>query len=188
MTPELEEILKKYFIFDKVFDLFHYDSNMKELHVELSRLKQDVYKENYRFIFFFDDTQYHITDDRPGLTLLNLQRILQDLDISNYFCLILTTQNITRQLNQLRQLETTDDCNIDAITTFYSVWWLAKHIDDHIDDHIIDNDINAQNIVFKYQSLNRIKRFHRCVLFSLLRNKNLLDHGMVSYNSGKQNA
>jgi hypothetical protein len=184
MTLPLEEVLKKYFIFDKIFNLLHYDYDMKELHVELSQLRQDSYKENYRFIFLLEDTQYYITNDRPGLTLLNLQRILQDLDISNYFCLILTTQNIAWQLKQLRKQETTDDCSIDSITNFYSV----SHINENLDDHIVDTDINAQNIVSKYQSLNRVTRFHRHVLFSLLRNKNLLDHGIVSYNSSKQHA
>jgi len=172
-------ILQKYYVFDKIFDLFSYDNDMSKLYDDLKKIKKNSYANNYRFIFLFYDTQYHITPTQPGLTLLNLQRIVAELDIPNYFCLILTQQHIIDQLQQLRYTEATDNCAIDSFT-YYNYTFLENCTIDN------DLDINVDAISFKYQSLNRIKRFHRLVLFSLLNDKGLLNHGMVSYNNKEE--
>lgn len=171
-------IFKKYFIFDQIFNLIEYDSNMPRLHQELNQLKQNSYQNNYRFIFAFYDTQYYITHDRPGVTLLNLQRILHNLDIPNYFCLILSQQNISDELKYLQRTETTDDCAISSIVCHD--WYYTTNVFNTIN---VEPDINPDLIYYKYQTLNRIKRFHRRVLFSILKDRNLLELGMISYNN-----
>lgn len=173
-------VLKKFFVFDRIFNLTRYDHNMNKLYEELSQLKQVKYQNNYRFIFLFYDTQYYIPNNKAGLTLLNLQRILHQLDIPNYFCLILSQQPIAEELNYLRQTETTDDCSIDSIV-YYNYY--TTDIFNNVANIDPELEINEHMICSKYQSLNRIKRFHRRVLFSILKDKNLLDHGAVSYNS-----
>lgn len=174
------DILKKFFVFDRIFNLICYDHDMNKLYEELRQLKQDKYQNNYRFIFLFYDTQYYITNSSSGLTLLNLQRILHQLDIPNYFCLILSQQPIAEELNRLRITETTDDCSIDSIV--YYNYYFATEIFNDASSINPELEINEHMICSKYQSLNRIKRFHRRVLFSILKDKNLLDHGAVSYN------
>jgi len=166
-------ILEKYFKFDQLFDLLRYGLDMKKLHNDLSKLKKDTYEPNYRFIFLHYDTEYFLND--TGLITLNLQRILHDLDISNYFCLILTQQNIQDYLNKLSQFETTDLCGIASISNF-----LHKPLHDHVSP---DLDLNTESITSHYISLNGVCRFHRRVLISLLKEKKLLDTGLVSYNA-----
>jgi hypothetical protein len=180
ISQETISVLQKYYVFDKIFDLISYDRNLSKLHDDLKKLKKNFYENNYRFIFLFYDTQYHVRPDQPGLTLLNLQRIVADLDISNFFCLILTQQHIIEQLQQLCRSETTDDCAIDSFT-----YYNYKYLEDCTVDYGLD--INANSISSKYLSLNRVKRFHRRVLFSLLNDKGLLEQGMVSYNNSEKN-
>lgn len=174
------DVLRKFFVFDRIFNLISYDHDMHKLYEELSQLKQEEYQNNYRFIFLFYDTQYYISDNTTGLTLLNLQRILHHLDIPNYFCLILSQQPIAEELRQLQRTETTDDCAIDSVV-YYNYYALENYI--NVDNVDRDLKVNEKLLCSKYQSFSRVNRFHRRVLFSILKDKDLLDHGMVSYNT-----
>jgi len=167
------DILKKYFTFDRIFNLLEYDHNMDTLYQELSKLTKTEFAPNYRFIFLHYDTEYYISNDMPGLTIINLQRILNQLNISNYFCLILTNQNIKEQLRQVKNSESTDIVSIDSITVY-----LHRPLYNTVD---VELGINTNLITSKYNSLNRVCRFHRRVLVALLKYKNLLVHGVVSY-------
>ena len=103
------DILKKYFIFDCIFNLLDYDLNMQQLYNELKELKQNEYEPNYRFIFAHYDTEYYINHSTPGITLINLQKILESLDIPNYFCIPLTQQNLQSMCSYLKKNLTNDD-------------------------------------------------------------------------------
>lgn len=179
ISPDSIVILKKFFVFDKIFILCEYDHNMVELYDELKNLKKETYKSNYRFIFLHYETEYYFHDlsDSVGVTLLNLHRILQSLDIPNYFCLILTQQQIINQLEYIKNL-TSNECIIDSLTYFnyYAIELLNNDIDHKL-------EINENAICEKYLALNRVNRFHRHALISLLKQKNLLDHGIISYNA-----
>lgn len=171
------ETLKKHFIFDRIFNLMPYSNNMQALHRDLTELVRDEYEPNYRFIFLHYDTDYHI-GDQPGFVLINLQRILHSLDISNYFCLILTQKNLTDHLEQIRIQETNDDCAIDSI---------QHNLQDLLHFPNTFQTISPSCIEKKYICLNRARRNHRRILFSLLKDKNLLDYGLVSYCDKQKN-
>lgn len=165
-------ILKKYFVYDKIFNLLVYDDKLEFLRSELLNLKKEKYESNYRFIFLHYDTDYYITNNQPGLLMRNLQRILIDLEIPNYFCLILTEQNIQNELDQLALEETNNDVSISSI---------QHGLQDLLHKNIGDVGINHSKITSKYICLNRMRRAHRALLFSMLKNKNLLSDGLVSY-------
>ena len=168
-------ILKKYFEFDQIFNLVEYDSDMSRLYHDLLLLKKESYHPTYRFIFQHWDTDYYITVDQPGLTLRNLQRILVSLDISNYFCLILTHQDIDNELEVLRKEETVDDCAIASIQTILqNLLWIPPE-----DVELL----GPEYISYKYQYFSRVRRSHRTVLFALLQDRNLIDNGMISFSS-----
>ena len=173
ISTEVIAILEKYFQFDKIFNLIDYDLSMEDLFHELSSLKRDHYENNYRFIFLHYDTEYYNTPTSPGLTISNLQKILANLDIPNYFCLILTQQNLQ---------STCDIANRDFAADHNSISIIQNFL--HQPIHFRDSEeiqLNEQAIVKKFISLNGVGRFHRRMLLSLLKNKNLLDQGMVSY-------
>jgi len=167
-------ILKKHFVFDRVFDLVEYDLNMDQLYQELKLLRKDHFESNYRFIFLHYDTEYYITQDSPGITIINLQKILESLDISNYFCLVLTQQTLQKQCQQARDLLSTDVCSIKTITNLLHTPCYPSVENKNL-------ELNATAITKKYLSLNRVGRFHRQTLVALLKHKNLLKFGIVSY-------
>lgn len=173
MNHDIVKILKKHFVFDKIFNVDQYRHQMDHLYYELSLLKKDYYNPNYRFIFIFFETDYY-TGNRPGQTLRNLQRLLSTLDIPNFFCLLITDSDIKKYLDQLRQEETCDDVSISTILTLYPA---AKFF------NTINVNLNTEHIKKNYISLNSgIKRTHRLMWYSLLKEKNLLNKGFVSFN------
>lgn len=174
LCPEAETVLRKYFVFDQFFDLLHYDSNMTELYDELKSLTKQSYEPNYRFIFLLYDTEYYINHDPPGLTLLNLQNILESLDIDNYFCILLTQQNLQSVCRDLQKNHTTNNCSIAVFENF-----LHRPFNPPPDS--FQSQLNVKSISKSYVSLNKVARFHRRVLVALLKYKNLLRFGMVSY-------
>lgn len=168
----IEEILHEYFEFDQIFDLLDYAHDMEKLHQDLLPLVRECYQDNYRFVFKFDDTDYHISLDQPGLTMRNLQSLLFQLDISNYFCIIVTTNSIKDQLLCL-QKEITDEHAI------YSI----KHALKPSLQLFRDTDVNCdpEKIVKHFVSLNGRERDHRKIWCALLKHHDLLHKGIVSY-------
>lgn len=165
------KILDKYFVYDKIFCLQDYYHDMTILYNELKLLTRDEYENNYRFIFLYNDTDYHISNDTPGIYLRNLQRILYRLDISNFFSLIITQKNIKKDLEKLRVEETNDYCSIAFIQTALE--------DTFIPQQALTPGI--ENIERNYLSLNRVKRKHRQMLLAHLIERKLLDKGYVSF-------
>lgn len=170
----IEKTLSKHFKFDKIFNLLHYGVSLSGLKVDLMPLCKESYENNYRFIFLHYDTDYHITNDQPGLVLRNLQRILLSLDIPNFFTLIISQKDLQPHLDLLRGQETNDDCAIACI---------AHPLQENMHFEKINIDYNNDKIVSKFMSLNRVKRFHRTLLYALLKKNDLIKHGSVSYSS-----
>jgi len=173
MNPDtIKNTLLKYFVIDKIFNLFDYGISLNGLKEDLLPLYKDRYENNYRFVFLHYDTDYHITNDQPGIILRNLQKILYSLDISNFFVLIVSQKNLQLHLDLLRDQETTDKCSIAC---------LQHPLQESIYFAKIDIACNRDKIVYKFMSLNRTKRFHRILLYSLIKHEKLLEHGAVSY-------
>ncbi len=167
----VEKILREYFVFDQIFDLMEYAPDMSKLHRDLLPLIRQSYEPNYRFIFKFDDTDYHVTLDQPGLTLRNVQRILCSLDISNYFALIITTNSIDQHLLEL-QKEITDAHPISSIQHALNPGLLR------FKDKV---SLSSEKINKCFVSLNGRERDHRKIWFCLLKHHDLLDSGIVSF-------
>lgn len=173
LWPECDDILQKYFVYDKILDLLNYDS-IESLKSELSLLKKDSYPINYRFIFLHYDTDYYVYQTTPGILLTNLQIILQELDIPNYFCLIITNyNNIEKELEVLRSTFTTDSYPIGSI--------LCQLQQLHVVKNLTELELNVKSIEKSYSCFNRNRRSHRHVLVSLLNYHNLLEKGLISY-------
>jgi hypothetical protein len=148
---------------------------MDQLRAELLLLRKNQHEPNYRFVFLHYDTEYYITQDFPGLTLINLQKILESTDIPNYFCLLLSQQDLQPMCNLVwKEFAPNDSCSIANIHNF-----LHHQIHPYVEDTNLG--INNLSITKKYISLNGTARFHRRMLVSLLQDKNLLDSGKVSH-------
>jgi len=169
--------LGKYFNVIAVIHVTQYDWQPFELYKLLSTLKKDYYNPNDRIIFVFEDTDYYLNGQ--GFTIRNIQKILYNLDIPNYFCIILTSQTYLKQeVVQINREIGHDTTNIDVIDIWLDIYLKI--------DEIPKIDLNLNLIEKSFIFLSRVTRKHRVLLFSLLAQANLLDQGMVSMFLGKE--
>lgn len=169
---ELTPALNKYFVYDRIFTLLDYPISLSGLKEELVPLTKPFYKDNYRFIFLHYDPDYYIAKDQQGLQLRNLQTILRELNISNYFCMVISQRNLQEELDQIAEQETNDDCSIFCLH--------HNLIPGHHFEYKKTN-LNPENTEHNFMCLNRVKRKHRTALYALLKRKKLLNKGAVSY-------
>jgi hypothetical protein len=174
LWKECEDLLSKYFVYDKIFDLLDYDADIQNLKKELTSLKKEEYNNNYRFIFLHYDTDVYLYQNMPGILLTNLQIILAELAIPNHFCLIVSNHNnLDSELETLRCNFTRDPRAISNICC-----QLQKC---HVTNKLDPIDLNINNISKSYVCFNNTKRSHRHTLISMLQHSQLLDQGIVSY-------
>jgi hypothetical protein len=178
---KLSTVIQKcatYFNIIAVIPVVDYDHCPNRLFKLLEGLKKDTFAHNDRIIFHFGDTEYYI-DQKYGVILHNIQKILYRLDIPNYFCIMLTHQDY-------RDLETVGVQKLYGhdpyrIGTIYS--WIDTFLDI---DAIEPIEVNLNQIEKSFTYLSRITRKHRVALFSLLHSENLLDRGLISFNLNNQ--
>jgi hypothetical protein len=124
------------------------------------------------------DTDFYINGapGLPGFTVSNLQRILSELDIPNYFVLLITNhQNIGNELEIARVLYSCDDIPIPYVVCQLQQCWINPIC-------VVKTELNQKLITNKFSCLNGAARLHRKKFIQLLKSNNLLEHGLVSYN------
>ena len=163
-----------YFNIIAVITVTDYDYCPTRLFKLLESLKKDTFDLNDRIIFLFDDTEYYI-DQKYGVTLHNIQKILYRLDIPNYFCIILTHQDY--RISEIVDVQKLYGHDPYGIGTIDSLWEIVKNT-----DTIAPIELNLNQIEKSFTFLSRNVRKHRVALFSLLYCENLIDRGLISFN------
>jgi hypothetical protein len=175
VLPSAYEILTKHFKICGLFDLFAHSERMPELYSKLKKIKKDRYEVNERIIFVLSDVDDHLDENSPGFTLYNLQLILADLDIPNYFCLILTNRPNYNECTKIVQRQlTTDPSPIRSITNLLDPNWAVQ---------INPRDFNLADIHFPFCVLSRQSRVHRSYFMSQIFKHGLHNLGMIGYNN-----
>jgi radical SAM protein with 4Fe4S-binding SPASM domain len=82
-----------------------------DLYTKLKKIHQDAYKSNQRLIFVLTADLYN-SDSGCGSVLQAIQVIVQDIDISNFFvCLVTTNPDIDREYQYVQKNISTDNVN-----------------------------------------------------------------------------
>jgi len=94
-----------------IIDLNNYDlESMVDLYVQIKKVHRETYESNDRLIFLITQDFYK-KDLASGLMLKSLQAIVNDIDISNYFVCIITTNSQIQDEYQYVQ----DNISTDAV-------------------------------------------------------------------------
>lgn len=95
-------------------DLQKLDGN-KQLHQFLTSVYQAEYKNNFRILIVQDCADVYDYADMPGSAMCILQKYASQIDISNFFILIITSnKHIETELEQVRKLYSTDNCKMQS--------------------------------------------------------------------------
>ena len=178
MIPLCQNILDTHFTVLGTFNLNFYSKKMPELYHRLKAIKKSCFDPNDRIVFTLFDHDFYLDNQGPGWTLYNLQLILDNLDISNFFCLLLTNQPNYNDYTKLVQKQlTTDEFPIRSITTLLNPDWLPTN-------RPPNNKIPAVEKIKKpYCALSRQSRPHRTFFIAKLMSEGLLEDGVVGYNN-----
>jgi hypothetical protein len=175
LDPGNIEILKSYTLVD-------YDHDMQLLYHDLKCWLDERFNggppeflPNQRIVFWHTDLDYYIHNDFPGFTLYNLQLILKELDISNYFCAIVVASVDYQKYTELaRETLTTDDfAMLDISVIYVGHRWI----------HLLPKVTYQSNVTYPFIVLSRRPRLHRTYFMSQLFNNQLHTHGLVAYNN-----
>lgn len=174
LPPQLTDLLRKYYNFDKIIDLETFDYDYSALREILRGLKKDHFGPNDRIIFYNREPAFFVRQ-RDHIAWYNLQKILSDLDISNRFCIVITQHHSQDYFNEIYKEITSDDFPISVFDYWQFADWMPIP-----SDHI---DLNVDLIQKHYVTLNRIRKKHRSLVIGYLDYYNILDKGIVSYNA-----
>ena len=93
-----------------------------KIYHSLKKLHKDRYEPNERILIVMDRDWYHETDDKCGMLLTALQRMINKLDISNCFIeLITTNQNVASESAWIQTHVSQDPTDIN-ITVCQDTW------------------------------------------------------------------
>lgn len=94
---------------------FYKPGGNKRLHDFLTSVYQSEYPNNFRIIVVQDCADVYDYEDLPGNAITALQKYASQIDISNFFIVVVTgNENINKELEQARQLYSTDDVRIQS--------------------------------------------------------------------------
>jgi hypothetical protein len=166
----------------KIYNLAEYDRNMALLYNDLQQFLNDwfqgnptSFKHNERIVFVHTDLDYFINDQFPPFTLYNLQLILRELDISNFFCIVISNLPNYNKYSQLtKNLLTTDTYAIKTVNSLYPIVYKFHPVNDHAE---------IQSITKPFCIQSRLSRFHRTYFISQVFKSNLQNYGYVAYHN-----
>jgi radical SAM protein with 4Fe4S-binding SPASM domain len=94
---------------------FYQPNGDKHLHDFLTSVYQPEYKPNFRILIVQDCVDTYDYADLPGLAICTLQKYISQIDISNFFVLVITgNKNISTELKHVQKLYSTDLCSIQS--------------------------------------------------------------------------
>jgi len=167
-------ITEKYTVLDFI-DLVEF-LNPEDLAKKLVQHVSHSFLPNERLIILHHDTDYYESLESTGYYIYNFFRLCANYDISlNHVLFITNHYGIKSEIKNVEK----QICNSSSITVVYTSQWYDfpkwEDIENAKEQH------NTQEISMLYSCLNGQARMHRLFVLSLLKEKNLLDKGLVSY-------
>jgi MoaA/NifB/PqqE/SkfB family radical SAM enzyme len=118
------------------------------LEQQCNQLKQAVYQHNDRIIFVQKQGDVYVKKQRLGQIVRNLQIVLGEIDISNWFVILISANpEVCTELESAKQLLPTCDNTITGIYVAEDPW----------QPKIIDKHPSNINEMYKYGSVNPLK-------------------------------
>lgn len=144
----LENLHNQYQILAEI-DLNFWSSNYEQSTAMLAQQLKQVYRATYNTnqrIVFTHCQDYYVNDSDTGLILKNIQVQLNEIDISNYFAVIVSTaDDIDKQMQHIQEISE------DQVPISY------VHTDGEFARHKLDNHPYSRKEEYQYGSVNPLK-------------------------------
>jgi len=151
IQQQLKILKTQYAVLDVIdLDQWHhnnYESSQSWLEQSCKQIYQPVYENNQRIVFTQQKGDIYVRHENIGLILRNLQIILNEIDISNFFVVILSTNpNLQQELDFLNTI----NLNQTAITGIVCEGY-------NNDITILDHHPVSRKEFYQYGSANPLK-------------------------------
>ena len=168
----LERLNQKYqvvYYCDLLFDRL--DREVNELYRQLSPFGGRVFSPNERIVISHRDTDYYASPNEFGFTLWNLHRMYANLDIPTEYTMVLTNQPTLQ--NELDLVAS--QFNLPPMQAVYCPYVWCPGIPD-----LTPVAVNIDRIKHPFVSLNGKAKTYRMYSLCQMRERDILDKGMVS--------
>ena len=109
------ELKKQYSVIDTIYLSDFLKNGNQWLHQRLTSAYRPVYSEKERILVVHDCADTHDYENFPGNAVLILQKYASQIDISNSFILVVSTnESISNELEEVRRLYSTDEFPIQS--------------------------------------------------------------------------
>lgn len=178
MLIDVREILTKVGInVLDVFDILYY-TNMFTLMQELDKYKGYVFSQNDRIVFIHGEPEF--VEHNLRFDLYNLQKIVFKVGIPNFATIVISQQDITRELHEYQKMTTEivpmgfiqAECHLIHMFEFDKVFQKV--------------DFNLPLVEKQFIFLSNRPRSHRELMFNWLSHNDLLSKGLVSFRKKEQ--
>lgn len=171
--PHLAQALQsKYEIIDEI-DIFSIVPFPQQVAHLFKKFQNYTFKPNQRLVITHIDVGFYLRHCPYSLNLYNLFHILTYYDIPTEFVILVTNQKMDKEVECLSKIFNTAPFKV--ISSFYNIVQT-------IPSGMVNTGLDSDLIEYPYISLNGVPRPSRFMLLSMLKNKDLLDKGIVSWN------
>ena len=148
LQQQLEQLRSEYSVLAEI-DLAQWSDNYEQSVVWLTRTLQQLYRTEYepnQRIVFVHQKDYFVASSDTGLILKNIQIQLNEIDISNFFAVIVSTApNLSQQMTALAEL------SLDTVP----VHWHS--VDGKFEQHSLERHPYSRKEQYQYGSSNPLK-------------------------------
>lgn len=172
-----DQLTKKYTVIDW-FKICCYDISLHNMVDFWKQYKDYSFKSNERIVVIDTETQYYPYTSTVGDTLYNLFLTLNYFNISTDFLIFLSNCPSGTEIKKLAKMFTLPEPTIHY--SDYFIGWIQPNL-------TITQGSNIDNVNTAFICLNGMSRAHRVDVLCLLKEHDLFDKGIVTYNflSGK---
>jgi len=147
----LEELEQRYNLIKVInldfWDFNDYESSQALLNEKIKSVKKDVYEENERIVFVHSSGDLYTKNTQVGLILKNIQNEINEIDVSNYFVIILSNNpNFLEESEYIKKMST------DTVPMTFIQCEDGKFNKIHIDHHP-----HSKKEIYEYGSANPLK-------------------------------
>lgn len=164
------------------YDLVCTDHNFDILKQLMEDTKKDVYQPTDKYIVVHYDTDYYLPNSNYGLTIFNLVKTFEELDIPLHTMIFVTNHTgIARDFKELIPNEEIE-YNFPMIIDNYLTCFDAEA---SIASEASCVHLNIENVTRNAMCLMGCKRIHRNIIFNSIKANSLLDSIVTSYSNIK---
>lgn len=158
----------------KIIDLVDYDLNPESMANLLASYAAAEFANLQRLVVLHHDTDFYPASGSIGNTVYNFFRLCANYIIPIDKVIFLTNHYGIKDEIKAAAIQI---CNDDNVTVIYTAHWYDFPTD--LQNNHSSDDINITNL---YCCLNGQQRQHRVMTLCMLKEHDLLDNGIISYN------